>query len=108
MMKDFEKTPWSMVPMFANPIKVKAFYDNDNFKVVVDTKNFSKDDSKVEYKINGRKLTVFGKSEVKDKGYENEVEFSQDIILPEKINANEAKVTKDDNNWVLSIPVFMK
>ncbi|MBR6163917.1 Hsp20/alpha crystallin family protein [bacterium] len=108
MLKDFEKTPWSMVPMFANPVKVKAFYDNDTFKVVVDTKNFDKKDSKIEYKINGRKLTVSGKSEVKDKGYESDVEFSQDIILPEKVNSVEAKVSQDENNWVLSIPVFMK
>ena len=108
MLKDFEKTPWSMVPMFANPVKVRAYYDEDKFKVVIDTKNFDKDDSKIEYKINGRKLTVWGKSEVKDKGFESDVSFSQDIILPEKINANEAKVSQDDNNWVLTIPVYMK
>ena len=108
MLRDFEKTPWSMAPVFANPVKVNAFYDNDKLKVVVDTKNFDKKESKIEYKINGRKLTVSGKSEVKDKGYESDIEFSQDIILPEKVNANEAKVSQDDNNWVLTIPVYMK
>lgn len=108
ILKDFEKTPWSMAPVFANPVKVNAFYDNDKLKVVVDTKNFDKKESKIEYKINGRKLTVSGKSEVKDKGFESDVEFSQDIILPEKVNANEAKVSQDDNNWVLTIPVYMK
>ena len=62
-------------------------------------------DSKVNFNVQGRKLTVFGKSEVKDKEFEQDIQFSQDFILPE--NADTAKISKekDGNKLIISVPI---
>ncbi len=93
-------------PVFMlDSVKIKTEYDDDKFKVIVGLKPFQDDENKIKYNVNGRKLTVFGNSEIKEKDFEHDVAFSQDFILPE--NADTSKITKikDGNKVIISVPV---
>ena len=52
-----------------------------------------------------RKITVFGSSKHIEDGYEQDIQFSQDYILPK--NADIANVTKekDGNRLIISVPI---
>ena len=94
------------MPFFMmDSVKIKTEYDDNKFNVIVCLKPFQGDDSKVNFNVQGRKLTVFGKSEVKDKEFEQDIQFSQDFILPE--NADTAKISKekDGNKLIISVPI---
>lgn len=95
------------MPLFMmDSVKVESEIDDNNFVVEVGLKPFQNDENKVNYNVKGRKLTVFGKSEVKDKNYENDISFSQDFILPE--NADIANISKVKDGHELKIIVPLK
>lgn len=94
------------IPVFMmDSVKIKTEYDDNKFNIIVCLKPFQGDENKVNYNLEGRKLTVFGSSQIKDKEYEQDISFSQDFILPE--NADTANITKvkDGNKLVISVPV---
>ncbi len=95
------------MPLFMmDSVKVESEIDDNNFVVEVGLKPFQNDENKVNYNVKGRKLTVFGQSEVKDKNYENDISFSQDFILPE--NADIANISKVEDGHELKIIVPLK
>ncbi|MCD7779258.1 MAG: Hsp20 family protein [Candidatus Gastranaerophilales bacterium] len=96
----------SMIPSFSwDTVKIKTEFEDNMFNIIIGLKPFQYDESKVNYNINGRKLTVFGSSEVKDKDYEHDVSFSQDFILPENADIMNITKEKEGHNLVISVPV---
>ncbi len=95
----------AMPDFLMNTVNVKTELEDDEYKVIVDLKPFENDENKVHYNISGRKLTIFGKSYVKDKGYEENVSFSQDLILPENADKTKIKKEKDGNKLIISVPL---
>ncbi len=95
----------AMPDLMHDSVKIKTDFDDDEFKVIVGLKPFQNDENKVNYNIRGRKLTVFGDSHINDNGYEEDVSFSQDFILPK--NADTANIIKQrrGNKLVISVPL---
>ena len=56
-------------------------------KIIIDLKAFNGDESRINYNVTGKKLTVFGSAHVKDKNFKQDISFSQDFLLPDKIRA---------------------
>ncbi len=87
-----------------NPVKVKTDYDDDGIDIIIGLKPFQNDENKVNYNINGKKLTVFGNSEVSDKNNQETISFSQDFLLPENADLSAIMKKKDGQKLVISIP----
>lgn len=109
--KNFEKkmmADMGMPMLMMDSVKIKTEFEDNKFNVIVCLKPFQNDESKVNYNVNGRKLTVFGNSQVKNKEFEQDVSFSQDFILPE--NADTAKISKvkDGHKLIISVPIKEK
>lgn len=93
-------------PVFMlDSVKIKTDYEDNKFNVIVGLKPFQDDENKIKYNVNGRKLTVFGSNEVKDKDFEHDVAFSQDFILPENADTSNITKVKDGNKVIISVPV---
>ena len=101
--KQMDAFPMPM--MFMDPVKVKTEFDDNKFNIIVGLKPFQNDENKVNYNVKGRKITVFGKSEIKEKDYVNDISFSQDIILPEKSDIANIQKIKDDDKLIISVPI---
>lgn len=109
--KTIKKMPKSAVNPFLLPdmtmdsVKIKTELENNKYKVVIGLKPFQNDESKINYNVSGRKLTVFGSSKVKDKKYEQDISFSHDFILP--LNSDIANISKkkDGNNLIIEVPL---
>lgn len=86
-------------------VKIKTEFDDDKFKVIVGLKPFQDNADNINYNVNGRKLTVYGSSEVKDKIYVHDVSFSQDFILPENADISAITKTKDGHKLIISVPL---
>lgn len=100
------KEPAMGIPFFMmDNVKIKTEYDDDKFNIIVCLKPFRGDESKVNYNVDGRKITVFGSSQHKEDGYEQDIQFSQDYILPK--NSDIANITKekDGNRLIISVPI---
>lgn len=104
-MKKLHEADFAMPVFMMDSVKIKTEFDDGKFNVIVGLKPFQDDENKVNYNVEGRKLTVFGSSEVKDKDFQHDVAFSQDFILPE--NADTANITKvkDGHKLIISVPV---
>ena len=106
--KDFERRMFSDVRMpkiMMNTVKIKTEFNDNVYNVIISLKPFQGDENKINYNINGRKLTVFGKSQIKEKNYEHDVSFSQDFILPENADISKVSKTKDGNKLIISVPM---
>lgn len=90
---------------FGNNFKLDSDMNNRKFEVEVDLRPFNNDESKVNFNVRGRKLTVFGDSEIKEDGYEEKINFTQDYILPK--NADIANISKkrDGNKLEIIVPL---
>jgi len=97
--------PDRMQPLFTDPVKIKSELDDNKFNVFIDLKPFQNDESKVNYNVDGRKLTIFGKSAVKDKDFVQDISFSQDFVLPSKADIANITKTKDDNKLTITVPL---
>ena len=94
------------MPLFMmDTVNIKTEYNDNSFDIIVGLKPFNGDESKINYNVNGRKLTVFGESKVKDDGYEQDVAFSQDYILPKNSDIENISKTKDGNRLIISVPI---
>ena len=94
------------MPFFMmDSVKIRTEYDDNKFNIIVCLKPFNGDENKVNYNVAGRKLTVFGSSQVKEDGYEQDVEFSQDYILPKNADITNISKTKDGNKLIISVPI---
>ena len=94
------------LPVFMlDTVKIKTEFNDDKFNIIVGLKPFENNADNINYNAEGRKLTVYGNSKVKEKDYEHDVSFSQDFILPE--NADIAGITKeqDNHNVIISVPL---
>lgn len=106
--KNFERKMLSDfgMPMFMlDTVKIKTEFNDNVYNVIVCLKPFQGDESKINYNVKGRKLTVFGKSQIKEKDYENDISFSQDFILPENADISKVSKTKDGNKLIISVPM---
>lgn len=106
--KNFERKMFADfgMPMFMmDTVKIKTEFNDNIYNVIVCLKPFQGDESKVNYNVKGRKLTVFGKSQIKEKDYENDISFSQDFILPENADISKVSKTKDGNKLIISVPM---
>ncbi len=104
-MPKFRHDDMVMPAFFSDPVKVKTEFEDNKFNVIVSLKPFQNDENKVNYNVEGRKLTVFGKSQVKDKDYVQDIAFSQDFILPENADIANISKVKDDNKLIISVPI---
>ena len=102
--KDFW-IPDLMNDFMTDSVKIRTDFDDDKFEVKINLKPFQGDENKVNYNVRGRKLTVFGESQVKDKNMEENVSFSQDFILPENADISNIQKIKDGKNLIISVPV---
>lgn len=105
-MKKFHQNNDFMMPLFmSNTVKIKTEYDDDKFNIIIGLKPFQNDENKIQYEINGRKLTVLGSSKVMDKNYEHDVAFSQDFILPENADLSNITKVKSGNKIIITVPI---
>lgn len=88
-----------------NPVKIKSEFDDNKFNIIVSLKPFQGDENKINYNIQGRKLTVFGSSQTKDNEYQKDVSFSQDFILPENADTFKISKIKDGDSLIISVPM---
>ncbi|MBQ8886940.1 MAG: Hsp20/alpha crystallin family protein [Candidatus Gastranaerophilales bacterium] len=86
-------------------VKIKTEFDDNVFKVIVCLKPFQGDENKINYNVAGRKLTVFGNSQNQDKGFKQDISFSQDFILPESADTAKILKVKDGNKLIISVPM---
>lgn len=95
-----------ITPVFMpDTVKIQTEYDDNKFNVIVGLKEFQNDENKIKYTVKGRKLTVFGNNEVKDKDFEHDISFSQDFVLPENADTTNISKIKDGNKVIISVPV---
>ncbi len=87
-------------------VKIKSEIDDGNYEITVDLKPFNNDESKIKYAINGKKITVYGNSQVKDNYYEEDISFSQDFLLPKNADTTKIKQIKEFNKLIISIPLI--
>ena len=102
----FKHDDFNMPPVFMmDSVKIKTEFDDDKFNVIIGLKPFDNDERKINYSVSGRKLRVFGKSEARDKDYVQDIEFSQDFILPENADIANISKIKDDKELIISVPL---
>ena len=94
------------LPIFMmDSVKIKTEFDDNKFNIIIGLKSFQNDANKINYNVEGRKLTVFGSSQVQDKEYEQDVAFSQDFILPENADTANISKYKDGHKLIISVPI---
>ena len=103
MRKDFW-IPNITTDFMPEEVNIKTDFDDDKFEVKINLKPFQGDENKVNYNVRGRKLTVFGESQVKDKNTEENISFSQDFILPENADISNIQKIKDGKDLIISVP----
>lgn len=107
-----EQKPWAAVinsfdlpDMPNDSVNIKTEIDNDDYKIKIGLTPFNGDDSRINYNLKDKKLTVYGNSTIKDKNFEQDIAFSQDFILPKNADTKKIKREKDGNNLVIEIPL---
>ncbi len=106
--KELPKIDYSdlAVPLFMmDAVKIRTEFEDNNFNVIVDLKPFQGNIDKINYNLTGRKLTVFGSSEVKDKTTQQDISFSQDFLLPSNADKMKIKKYKDGKDLIISVPL---
>ena len=111
--KDFNKifndentlNPFMFMNSSFNNIKINTEIDDDKFKVIVKLKAFKENEDNINYSVSGRKLTVFGKSKIKEKNFEQDAAFSHDFILPKNADIANISKKKDGNKLVIEVPL---
>ena len=91
---------------FVDSVKIKAEIDDDNYNIIIDLKSFNNDENKIKYSINGKKITVYGNSQIKESNYEENISFSQDFLLPQNADTTKIKQIKELNKLIISIPLI--
>ncbi len=105
-MPEFKHGDFNMNPfLMPEGVKIKSEFEDGYFTVTVSLKPFQGDENKINYNVTGRKLTVFGESEVKDGKTEQTVAFSHDFILPKGADTMHISKYKDGKKLVISVPV---
>ena len=99
------KKPFEMPHFMSSAVKIKTDIDNDKYDVIINLKPFQNDESRINYNIQGKKLTVFGKSEIKEKNRSENIAFTQDFLLPENADTMNIQKQKDGNKLVISVPL---
>ena len=97
--------PFILPDMTMDSVKIKTAYENNKYKVVIGLKPFQDDESKINYNVSGRKLTVFGSSKIKEKKFEQDISFSQDFILPSNADIANISKKKDGNKLIIEVPL---
>ena len=100
------KMPVIRMPEFmTDNVKVKTDIDDNEYKIKIGLKPFQGDENKINYNLTGRKLTVFGNSDVNDNDYHENIAFSQDFILPDNADKTAVQKYKDGHNLIISVPL---
>ena len=89
-------------------IKIKTEIEDDEYKVIVDLKAFQGDESRINYNVSNRKLTVFGSSKIKDKNFSQDISFSHDFLLPDNADISKISRKKDGGRAVIEVPLRKK
>lgn len=87
-------------------VKIKSEIEDGNYEITVDLRPFNNDENKIKYTINGKKITVYGNSQIKDNYYEEDISFSQDFLLPKNADTTKIKQIKELNKLIISIPLI--
>lgn len=87
------------------PVQIKSSFNNGSLNIEVGLKPFQNDENKVNYKVSGKKLTVYGESKVQDGKNEQDISFSHDFILPNGVDTKNIKKEKVRENLIISIPM---
>ena len=100
------RMPEIRMPDFtADGVNIKTDIDEDEYKIKIGLTPFNDDESKINYNVTGRKLTVFGSSEVKNDNYSENIAFSQDFILPDNADRTAIKKVKKGKTLIISVPL---
>lgn len=103
---DFIQDDFAVPPMFfPEPVKIDSDINGGNYNVEVGLKPFQDDDNKINYKVVGKKLTVFGESKVDDGKNKQDISFSHDFILPENADTMNIRKERKGENLVISVPM---
>ncbi len=95
-----------VMPFFMmDSVKIKTEFEDNSFNIIIGLKPFQYDENKINYNVEGRKLTVFGESTVKDNETEQDIAFSQDFILPHNADITNIKKEKDGKKLIISVPL---
>lgn len=102
----FKNPDIGITPIFMpDSVKVKSEFEDGNFNVTVSLKPFQGDENKINYSVQGRKLTVFGGSLINDGNTSEEIAFSHDFLLPKGADILHIRKYKDGKKLVISVPV---
>ena len=104
-MKKMHQSDFGLPIFMMDSVKIKTEFDDNKFNIIIGLKSFQNDANKINYNVEGRKLTVFGSSQVQDKEYEQDVAFSQDFILPENADTANISKYKDGHKLIISVPI---
>ncbi len=100
------KEPSFGIPFFMmDNVKIKTEFEDNKFNIIVCLKPFGGDENKVNYNVEGRKITVFGSSQHIEDGYEQDIQFSQDYVLPKNADTENITREKDGNKLIISVPI---
>jgi|GEM_PF-4067660 len=102
---EYAENPFKLKDTLMDGVKIKTEIGKDEYKIIIDLKAFQGDESRINYNISGRKLTVFGSSNVKDKRFEQDIAFSQDFLLPYNADTAYIKKKKEGNKLVIEVPL---
>ncbi|MBQ9246417.1 Hsp20 family protein [bacterium] len=103
--KIFDMPSFEMPKFINDGVNIKTDIDDDEYEIIIGLKPFNDDESKINYNISGKKLTVFGSSESKGKEFEQSISFSQDFILPDNADMMNIKKEKDGHKLKISVPL---
>ena len=101
----YSENPFKLKDTLMEGVKIKTEIEKDEYKIIVDLKAFQGDESRINYNISGRKLTVFGSSRVKDKRFEQDIAFSQDFLLPYNADTAYIKKKKEGGSLIIEVPL---
>ena len=93
------------MPFEDNVVNINTKYDDNKFEVIIGLKPFDGDEGKIQYDISGRKLTIYGESQKKAKGYEENISFSQDFIMPGNAISDSIERIKEGQKLIIKIPI---
>ncbi len=105
LMKDMEKLPPIVAPLFNNPVKIQTFQEDDDYKIIIDLKPFNGDEKAITFNATANSIKISGKSDKKMKNGEKDISFMQSFSLPQKIDVNDIKTEKRGNNYIITLPI---
>ena len=104
--RDFEL----MAPKFITPIAVPKFHvvkleeNSDNYKVIIDLKQFHDNEKNVVVDVKPNSVKISGKAAMKSENAQSSFSYFQEMPLYKKVDVDDVKKEKIGNNYVITLP----